>query len=87
MTDEVLFRVILQGYKPDKGTYYVEQDLAKLFKIEPAKAKKLLASAPCTLKDNLSEASALRYKAAVEQTGARCEIEDNRYDFSGLSIQ
>ncbi|HEX5055843.1 MAG TPA: ribosomal protein L7/L12 [Gammaproteobacteria bacterium] len=84
---EELFRVILKGYKPGKGEHYVEQDFARLCKLTPEKAKTLLQSAPKKIKENLSKKEAEKFKAAIEQTGAACEIESMKYDFDGLSLQ
>jgi len=38
MSDEH-YKVVLKGYTSSKGEHYIEEDLAKLFKISPEKAK------------------------------------------------
>lgn len=84
---EELFRVILKGYAPGKGEYYIEEDLAKLFKITAQKAREILQSAPFTIKENLPVAQAEKYEAAIKKTGARCEIENMKFDLGGLSLE
>ncbi|HEY3488185.1 MAG TPA: ribosomal protein L7/L12 [Gammaproteobacteria bacterium] len=84
---EELYRVILKGYKSGKGEHYVEQDFAKLCKLTPEKAKELLKAGPKKIKENLSKEEAEKFKAAIEKTGAACEIESMKFDFSGLSLQ
>ena len=87
MTDSVTYKVIITGYQPDQGTYYVEKNLADLFKISSKQAQQLLASTPYTVKEGLSEDDAKKYKKAISKAGVKCEIEDNRYNISGLSIE
>jgi len=84
---EELYRVIVKGYQSGKGEYYVEQDFAKLSKITPEKAKALLQAGPKTVKENVSREEAEKLKAAIEKTGAACEIESMKFDLSGLSLQ
>lgn len=81
------YRVILKGYGEGKGEYYIEEDFAKLFKISREKAKELFAQTPLTIKENLSTEQAERYESAIKNTGARCEIEDMRFDLGGLSME
>jgi hypothetical protein len=84
---EELFRVILKGYSPGKGEYYIEQDLAKLFNITPEKAKELFSSSPTTIREKLSFEQANHFKNKLEATGASCEVESMRFDTSGLSLE
>lgn len=84
---EELYRVILQGYGDGKGEFYIEEDFAKLFKISREKAKELLSGEPMTIKENLPEEAAKRYEAAIKNTGARCEIENMKFDLGGLSLE
>lgn len=81
------YRVILQGYSSDKGEYYIELEFAKLFKISPEKTKELFSSVPKVIKENLSLEQAEKYKKAIEKTGAVCELENMKYDISGLSLE
>ena len=85
--DEAKFQVVLKGYGADKGEYYVEKDFAELFKLPPEKVKVLFKNLPKILKDNLTQAEAEKYKKAISKTGADCDVVDNRFDFSGLSIE
>ncbi len=86
MSDEH-YKVVLKGYTAGKGEHYIEEDLAKLFKISHEKAKELLCSAPKIIKENLSLDDAKKYKDAIDKTGAECDVDDMNYDFSGLSIE
>lgn len=70
----------------DKGEYYIEVGFAKLFKISYEEAKELFKNVPTTIKDGLPIDQAKQYKEEIEKIGAKCEIDDMRYDFSGLSI-
>jgi len=84
---EDLYKVNLKGYSPGKGEYYVEEAFAKLFKIKQEKARELLSSAPTVIKENISLEQANKYQAAIEETGASCEIESMNYDLGGLSLE
>ena len=86
MADDV-YKVILKGYAAGKGEYYIEEDFAKLFKISREKAKELFAQVPVTLKQNISEAEAQRYQDALKHIGAKCEIENTRFDLGGLTLE
>ena len=85
MSDE-RYRIVLTGYSSEKGEFYVEQDIAKLFKTTPERARQLLKRAPTKLKENLPVDEANRYRVAIERTGATCDVENMRYNISGLSI-
>ena len=85
--EEELFRVVLKGYGPGKGYYYIEKDFAELFKLPVEKVKDLFKATPRVLKKNLTSAQAEKYLAAIKGTGADCEIESNRFDLSGLSLE
>lgn len=82
-----LYRIVLKGYSPDKGEYYIEVEFANLFKIEHEKAKELFSALPTTIKENLSLEQANKYKDAIEKTGAVCEVESMKYNFTGLSLE
>jgi ribosomal protein L7/L12 len=81
------FKVILKGYGEGKGEFYIEEDFAQLFKITREKAKELLTGAPVTIKKDLSAEDAARYEAAIRKIGARCEIENMKFNLSGLSLE
>jgi len=80
-------RVILKGYGTGKGQYYIEADFAELFKITQEKATKIFKACPAIIKENLSFEEANKYQAAIEKTGAKCEVESTKYDFGGLSLE
>ena len=84
---EDLYRVIVKGYSSGKGEYFIELEFAKLFKITPEKARELLKSSPKTIKENLPQDQAAKYKLAIEKAGAVCELENMRFDTSGLSLE
>lgn len=84
---EAQYRVILQGYAQGKGEYYVEVEFAKLFKLTPEKAKEVFSAVPKIIKEKLPLEQAEKYKSAIEKTGALCEIENMKYDTSGLSLE
>ena len=48
--------------------------LAAVFKVDEAKAAQLLAKPKSIVKDNTDEATAKKYLAAIQKTGAHCEI-------------
>jgi len=84
---EDLYKIILQGYGGDKGEYYVEEEFANLFNIPRETAKELFSKAPITIKKNISEAEANRYSKAIKKTGAKCDVENMKFDLSGLSLE
>jgi len=85
--DEAKFEVVLKGYGSDKGEYYIEKDFAEMFKLPIEKVKRLFKSTPRVLKENMTEAEAEKFQKAIQATGAKCEVVDNRYDISGLSLE
>ena len=82
-----LYKVTLKGYSTGKGEYYVEKDFAELFKMELTKAKEMFNSLPITIKESISLEEANQYKAAIDKTGAVCEVENMKYNFDGLSLE
>jgi uncharacterized protein (TIGR00266 family) len=49
-------------------------NFAQLFKISAEKAQQMLASFPVTVKNNVDEATAQKFKAAIEKAGFLCDI-------------
>lgn len=49
-------------------------NFAQLFKISEEKAQQMLANFPVTVKNNVDEATALKFKAAIEKAGFLCEV-------------
>ena len=84
---EELYRVVLTGYGTGKGEHYIEADFAKLFKITHEQAKQVLKETPKTLKETLTLEMASKYKQAIDGTGAKCEIENMRYDTSKFTLE
>ena len=81
------YRVIIKGYSSDKGEYYVEEDFAKLFKINQQQAHKILKQSPKTIKENLTKQQAEKYVSAIENCGVKCEMENMKYNLGGLSLE
>lgn len=84
---EDLYRVILKGYGPGKGEYYIEEGFAGLFKIPREKARELFTGAPVTIKENITKSQAEKYQLAIKNVGATCEIENMKFDLGGLSLE
>ena len=84
-------KVVIKGYGDlDKGKYYIEHAVAELFGIDDKVAKKLLevsAEEPRIVKKNVDSQTAERYLKALKETGAKGEVVDTRFDFSGLSLE
>lgn len=81
------YRVILKGYKSGKGEYYIEEDFGKLLDITQKEARSYFAETPKTLKQDLSREDAEQFKNNINDIGADCEVEDMRFDLSGLSLE
>jgi hypothetical protein len=86
MTED-MYRLILTGYVDGTGEYYIEENLAKLFKITREKSRELLSGGSVTIKENLAADQAARYKAAINKAGAKCEIENMQFNIGGLSLE
>ena len=61
---------LVAGSDPEE----VKQTLAGLFKISLQEVDALLAKAPVRIKQNVDAQTAQRYRAAVEKSGALCEV-------------
>ncbi|PCJ46798.1 MAG: hypothetical protein COA74_12925 [Gammaproteobacteria bacterium] len=81
------YRIILKGYKAGKGEYYIEESFATLFKITQKEARDYFKETPKTLKENLTLEQAEQYEADIKSAGADCEVEDMRFNLSGLSLE
>ena len=66
--------VITSQLKPDQNKNLITKKLAALFKIEEQKAAQFLLKPQTIIKDNLDEATANKYLAAIQQTGASCKV-------------
>ena len=82
---------VLKGYGDlEKGKYYIEHELAELFGVDQKVAKRLLelsSEEPRRVKEGVDSKTAERYLKALKATGAKGEVIDTRFDFSGLSIE
>ena len=71
------FRVILTGqFAGSRGRDEIRAELMALFKLGEAEVDRLLDSAPVTVKSDLDHDTADKYKAAIEQTGALCDVRE-----------
>ena len=69
------FQIIITNHtKPDQDKNLITKKLAALFKIDEQKAAQFLLKPQTLIKDNLDEATANKYLAAINQTGADCKI-------------
>jgi ribosomal protein L7/L12 len=80
------FRVILLGFSSNKGEYYIEKEFAELFKISHEKSKDMFRSVPTTIRKNITLEEAQKYERAIKKTGADCEVENMKFNISGLSL-
>ncbi len=74
------YRVILTGYANNQDAQLVEENIARFFKITLNQARQVLNDVPKSLKENLTLARATTYQKAIENTGAKCTIENMRND-------
>ncbi len=81
------FRVTLLGFGSGKGEYYIEKEFAELFKISHERSKSLFRSVPTLIRKNISIEDAEKYEQAINNIGAECEIENMKFDISGLSLE
>ena len=84
MSDE--FRVKLTGYGANKGEYYIELDYGKLFNMTQAEARVLFKSLPHVVAEGISQVEAEALKEKINAAGAKCEVEDMRFNLSHLSL-
>lgn len=52
----------------------VKQNLAKLFKIDAARVEALFSGKPTVLKKDADQAAAMKFRAALRQAGAQCQM-------------
>ena len=71
------FKVTLTGqFDRARGRDDIRAALVELFKLSESEVDRLLDSAPVTIKSDLDYDTASRYKLAIEQTGALCEVRE-----------
>ena len=72
---ENLFKVQLNGELMDGADLVsASAKFAQLFKISDEKAQQMLATFPVTIKNNVDEVTAQKFKAAIEKAGFVCDI-------------
>lgn len=72
---ENLFKVQLNGELMDGADLVsASAKFAQLFKISDEKSQQMLATFPVTIKNNVDEATAQKFKAAIEKAGFVCDI-------------
>jgi type IV pilus assembly protein PilA len=75
MEDDKTWQVIITNQlDDDQDANRVVEKLAALFKTEPAKAAQLISKPRSIVKEQVDEATAKKYLAAIGKTGAHCEI-------------
>lgn len=70
-----LFKVVLNGeLRAGVNQTTATANFAQLFKISEEKATQMLARFPVTIKNNVDQATAEKFKASIEKTGFICEV-------------
>lgn len=70
------YNVIFEGnIKQGENPLEVKRNLAALFKVDIMRIEKIFLKSPAVIKRDISREKALKYKRAIEQTGALCQIE------------
>ena len=73
--DENTYQLIITDTLPDgQDKHQVISKLAALFKISEQKAEQLLSKPETVVKKNIDKATAEKYLAAIQKTGADCKI-------------
>lgn len=62
---------LVAGASPDA----VKQNLAKLFKLEPARVEAMFSGKPVVLKKDADQATAMKFRAVLRQAGAQVRME------------
>ncbi len=75
MDDNKTYKVVISNQlNADQDKNQVIKNLAALFKTNETKAARLLTKQETVVKDNLDEATANKYLAAIQKTGATCSV-------------
>lgn len=84
---DVKYKVTINGYgDKEKGTYYIEEELAEVLGIERREAQRILESGKEVVKEDLSKSEAEDFVSAIKATGAKVDMEDCRFDLSKFEI-
>jgi hypothetical protein len=65
---------MLTGIQFRKDRQDVRNNLARLFKCEPDRIERLLATAPVAIKTGVSLEAAFKYQKAIRDAGAECIV-------------
>ena len=76
-THSTTFKVTLTGIREDIPVEVSRLAFARLFKVEPQQIDTLFKSLPQVLKKKIQADQACRYKAAIENAGGICRIEED----------
>jgi hypothetical protein len=73
------YQIILDNtIAPGRDAQEVKKHLSGLFKADTTTIERLFAARPTVLKKNVDYQTAVKYKQAIEQTGATCRVEPMR---------
>jgi|GEM_PF-3598889 len=76
VSDDGLSRVVfLNEFEGDASREQVRDAMAARFNLDAKRLARLFAGPPVVVKSNVDAETALRYKLAIEATGAKCRIE------------
>jgi hypothetical protein len=86
MESETLYKIVFAGMiRPDVDIRQVKNRMSMLFKVDIAAIEKVFQDSPTIIQRNLPYEKALKYKAALEQTGALCDMESEKQEPSESS--
>jgi len=70
------YKVVFEGnIKQGENLLDVKRNLASLFKVDMTRIEKIFLKSPVVIKRNIPREKALKYKKAIEHSGALCQIE------------
>ncbi len=76
MSDTRLFNIIFRGrVQQGAAPETVRANLARLFRISPEKVEALFSGQRVVLKKDADQATTMKFRAALKQAGALCEVE------------
>lgn len=76
MSDARLFNIVFQGrIEQGAAPEQVRANLARLFRITPEKVEALFSGQRVVLKKEADQATTMKFRAALKQAGALCEVE------------
>lgn len=73
---ETRYNIVFSGeLVPGADLQAVKQNLARAFRMEPARVDALFSGKPVTLKRDADQATAMKFRAVMKQAGAQCRME------------